>query len=241
MHVDIVGLLKYIEDSKLFKGSGADMDVKSVAVDSTEKADPTIPSSIGRHSNPKSINPEESDFQVTILYRSVGCDTLIGIEHSSSSCKPCESALKRLKRVINRKDRGLDSPAKSKTPLSNCRPKKLQSTVVSSRLQIDLEERLQEMQNKIQQHGVGFSNTLEKDILTIMGCQNLHAPPHMTFFDICLRGTTTIHLHTGNYETVVPFLVRDFFGTTKIISSQKLGLIRRKSKVYVKKPYLLLQ
>lgn len=42
--------------------------VTSVAVYPTEKPDPPIPSSIVRHSIPKVINPEQLDFQVTILY-----------------------------------------------------------------------------------------------------------------------------------------------------------------------------
>ena len=183
IHLDIVGLLKYIESSKLCEGLEEDADVKSVSVDPTEKPDPAVQTSIVRHSVPKVINPEEPHFQVSIIYRSVGCDTLTSSEHLNSLCKPCESVLKKMKRVAKRKDRGSASPAKTKAPLSKCGPKKLQSTVVSTRLQVkDLEDRLQKLQKEIQQHDVGVSETLEKGILTIMGGQNLDATPHMKFF-----------------------------------------------------------
>jgi hypothetical protein len=46
----------------------------------------------------------------------------------------------------------------------------------------DMEDRLQKLQQKIEQNGIGVSETLEKDILTIMGSQNLEATPHMKFF-----------------------------------------------------------
>jgi hypothetical protein len=45
-----------------------------------------------------------------------------------------------------------------------------------------LEDRLQQMQTKIEQQGIGISESLEKDILKIMGGQSLEATPHMKFF-----------------------------------------------------------
>ncbi len=64
-----------------------------------------------------------------------------------------------------------------------CGPEKLRATVKSTRLQVkDLEDRLIELQSKIQQQGIGISEGLEKDILKIMGGQSLEATPHMKFF-----------------------------------------------------------
>ena len=41
----------------------------------------------------------------------------------------------------------------------------------------DLEDRLQQLQLKIEQQGIGISESLEKDILKIMGGQSLEATP----------------------------------------------------------------
>ena len=45
-----------------------------------------------------------------------------------------------------------------------------------------LEARLDELQTEIKKDGVGVSEGLEKDLLTIMGTQNLEATPHMNSF-----------------------------------------------------------
>jgi uncharacterized GH25 family protein len=44
------------------------------------------------------------------------------------------------------------------------------------------EERLEEMQQKIIDHGVSVDKSLEDDILKIMNGQNLEVTPHMKFF-----------------------------------------------------------
>jgi hypothetical protein len=41
---------------------------------------------------------------------------------------------------------------------------------------------LHQLQRRIEQDGIGISETFEKDILTIMGGQNLETTPHMKFF-----------------------------------------------------------
>ena len=46
----------------------------------------------------------------------------------------------------------------------------------------DLQDRLKELQLKIEQQGINISDGLEKDILKIMGGQSLEATPHMKFF-----------------------------------------------------------
>ena len=46
----------------------------------------------------------------------------------------------------------------------------------------DLQDRLQELQCKIEEQGIGISERLEKDILKIMGEQTLDDTPHMKFF-----------------------------------------------------------
>ena len=49
---------------------------------------------------------------------------------------------------------------------------------MSTRLQVkDLEDRLQELQLKIEKQGIGMSESIEKDILVIMSGKNLDATP----------------------------------------------------------------
>ena len=55
--------------------------------------------------------------------------------------------------------------------------------MISTWLQVkDLEDRLQELQLKIEKQEIGISESIEKDILMIMSGQNLDAMPHMKFF-----------------------------------------------------------
>jgi hypothetical protein len=57
------------------------------------------------------------------------------------------------------------------------------ATVKASRLACkQLEDRLEQLEAHIKKHGVGVSDSLGKDILKIMGGQNLEATPHMKFF-----------------------------------------------------------
>ncbi len=61
--------------------------------------------------------------------------------------------------------------------------KKLIATVKASRLACkQLEDRVEQLEVHIKKDGVGVSDALEKDILKIMGGQNLEATPHMKFF-----------------------------------------------------------
>ncbi len=100
---------------------------------------------------------------------------------TSECCDPCNKVSKQLNK--KKKSKGKTSPAKSKAPLSACGPEKLRATVVATRLQNKmLEERLEEMQQKIVDHGVSVDKSLEDDILKIMNGQNLEVTPHMKFF-----------------------------------------------------------
>ena len=57
------------------------------------------------------------------------------------------------------------------------------ATVKASRLACkQLEDRVEQLEAHIKKDGVGDSDALEKDILKIMGGQNLGATPHMKFF-----------------------------------------------------------
>ena len=182
MYVSITELLKSIQSYAVCEGLAEDMDVMSAAADPTGRPDPN-PASIVRHSVPKAIGVEDPHFKVHLMYRSVGCEVLTGTKLSKKICKPCMSALNAVKRVVRAKSKSSSAPAKPRATLAACGPEKLRATVASSRLQMkDMEDRLQKLQQKIEQNGVGVSETLEKDVLTIMGGQNLEVTPHMKFF-----------------------------------------------------------
>ena len=87
------------------------------------------------------------------------------LQHIEESCKKEEQSL-------------CNPRAKPKASLASCGPDKLRATVKSTLLQVkDLEDRLQQLQLKIEQQGIGISESLEKDILKIMGGQSLEATP----------------------------------------------------------------
>ncbi len=182
-YLDIAELLEKIENFGLCEGlTKQDMDIISVAVDPTGNPDPN-PATIVRHTIPKAIQIEEPHFEVTLSYRSVSCDILLDSAHSNEICKPCASASSAVRRAARKKSKASATPAKPKASLTACGPEKLRATVISTRLQVkDLEGRLLELQQKIEQHGIGVSESFEKDILMIMGGQSLEATPHMKFF-----------------------------------------------------------
>ena len=83
----------------------------------------------------------------------------------------------------NRKSHQLSAPAKDKAPLGHCSAEKLRATVVESRLECSLlEAKVKSMQAQIENDSIAVSETLEKDVLSITGGQNLQTTPHMKFF-----------------------------------------------------------
>ena len=98
-------------------------------------------------------------------------------------CNPCSLAINSLKKAATRKKKVSSIPAKSKASLAACGPEKLVATVKAPRLECkQLEDRIKQLEARIKEDGVGISETLEKDILKIMGGQGLEATPHMKFF-----------------------------------------------------------
>ena len=170
-------LLDTIEASMICKGLPEDSRVKSVAIDPNTDTTVPIPQTVIRHSIPHVPSPKQ--FKATVFYRSKDCHVLLD---TSECCDPCNKVSKQLNK--KKKSKGKTSPAKSKAPLSACGPEKLRATVVATRLQNKmLEERLEEMQQKIVDHGVSVDKSLvEDDILKIMNGQNLEVTPHMKFF-----------------------------------------------------------
>ena len=115
----------------------------------------------------------------------------------------------------------------------------------------DLEDRLQELQCKIEEQGIGISESIEKDILKIMGEQTLDATPHMKFFwqeqmkllqsdkmgrryhPQVIRFALSLHVNLHQliekYETVVLLFspVKEYLGTIRTISNLRLVLTKR--------------
>ena len=154
----------------------------AIATDPTENPDPS-PNTIVRQSVPKAIEVEEPDFEVTLSLRSVACEVLVDNESDKNMCKAYASASNAVNRAARKKSKASATPAKPKASLTACGAEKLRATVKSARLQVkDLEDRLQELQCKVKEQGIGISESLEKDILKIMGGRTLDATPHMKFF-----------------------------------------------------------
>ena len=88
---------------------------------------------------------------------------------STGTCKPCLKAAQAIKKSARRKTQSSSAPAKKKAPLAACGADKLRATVKAQRLECkQLEARLDQLQTEIKKDGVGVSEGLEKDILTIM-------------------------------------------------------------------------
>ena len=98
-------------------------------------------------------------------------------------CEMCHELQKKILKQHGRKQRQDQAPAKDKAPLAACGAEKLRATVRAQRLHCkDLEAKVKDLQVQIEKHGVSVSESLEKDLLTIMSGQNLEATPHMRFF-----------------------------------------------------------
>ena len=177
-YLDISELRKRIESCRLCEGLPESDDVMSVA--SKPIGNPSAnPTTIVRHTVPKAIQVEQPNFQETLSHRSAACEVFIDAENKKELCKPCQSALNAIQRTVRRKSKASATPAKPKALFASCGAEKLRATVKTTRLQVkDLEDRLQQLQQNIEQHRIGISEGLEKDILKIMGGQYLEATPH---------------------------------------------------------------
>ena len=177
-------LTKLIENSSLCQGLPQDDDNKSRAIDPTweEKVEKFTKSTIIRHSIPKV--PSESHFQSSVTFRSPECEVILDVKIPDAEiCSPCLQTDKVIKKAEKKKMKSWATPAKSKASLASGGPEKLRATLIATRLQNkQLEERLQQLEAQIGEKGMPISEGLEKDILKIMGGQNLEATPHMKFF-----------------------------------------------------------
>ena len=183
---DVKDLLQFVENSNICKGLPQDEESKSVVTDPTwdDKVTEFFQSTVLRHSVPKL--PCESHYKTSVTFRSPNCivlDCTTQATTEKEQCKPCSKAHKLLKKATTRKMTVSSVPAKSKASLSACGPDKLRATVKATRLECkQLEDRVKELETRINEDGVPISEALEKDILKIMGGQNLEATPHMKFF-----------------------------------------------------------
>ena len=169
--MDIAELFAKIENTRLCEGLIGD-DAFAVATNPTENPDPN-PNTIVWHTVTKAIEVEEPHFEVTLSLRAVACEVLVDNESDKNMCKACTSASNAVKRSARKKSKASATPAKPKASLTACGPEKLQATVKSTRLQVkDPEDRLQELQCKVKEQGMGISESLGKDILKIMGGRN---------------------------------------------------------------------
>ena len=179
---NFIELLELFSSSNICQGLTEDDDVKPVAVDATQSH--TVSSgTVVRHSIPKLLSSDKEHFEISLSYRCVTCDVILDNNDSTGTCKPCLKAAQAIKKSARKKTQSSSAPAKKKAPLAACGADKLRATVKAQRLECkQLEAKLDQLQTEIKKDGVGVSEGLEKDILTIMGGQNLEATPHMKFF-----------------------------------------------------------
>ena len=151
--------------------------------DSVEKLVSYLNSAVVRHSIPR-LPVSLDHFQFTVALRNPGCEVIMdNAKPKKELCKPCSITTNSLKKAASRKKKVSRAPAKSQAPLSACGSEKLIATVKASRIACKrLEDRVEQLEAQIKKARVIISDSLEKDILMIMGEQNLEAIPHMRFF-----------------------------------------------------------
>ena len=110
--------------------------------------------------------------RLLFFFRCVDCELIVSTDEKQ--CKPCSSALTKIKKARRRKSRASRLPAKPKALLAACGPEKLRATLKATRLECkELEGRLQNLERKIEKDGLGISESTEKDILKIMAGRTL--------------------------------------------------------------------
>ena len=174
-------LLSFIENSNLCDGLPEDHLTRSVALDPTSDTTEQLPGTVIRHSVPK--RSSSTHFEVSVNFRSAECQVIMESCNDDKSCGSCTSARHTQDRAERKKSRASSAPAKSKASLSACGPEKLRATVIETWLKNKgLEGKLELLQSKIDKEGVDVSESLEKELLKIMGGQNMETTPHMKFF-----------------------------------------------------------
>ena len=122
------------------------------------------------------LSSDKEHFEISLSYWCVTCDVILDNNDLTGTCKPCLKAAQAIKKSARRKTQSSSAPAKKKAPLADCEADKSRATVKAQRLECkQVEARLDQLQTEIKKDGVGVSEGLEKDILTIMGGQNLEA------------------------------------------------------------------
>ena len=150
---DIDELLHFLENSSLCDVLSDIDEMKSVAVDLTAQVQ--SPGTVARHSIPKRLSTEEAHFEVSVIFRCIDC--LVINETAQKTVLPtmcnCD---KWHQENLEEKSKASATPAKCKPSLAPLGPEKLRATVQTTRLQFKLlENRLQNLQTKIEENGVG--------------------------------------------------------------------------------------
>ena len=244
--MDIAELFANIENARLCEGLIGD-DAIAVATEPTENPDPN-PNTIAGHKVPKAIELEEPHFEVTLSLRSVTCEVLVDNESDKNMCKACTSASNAVNRAARKKGKASATPEKRKASLTACGPERLQVTVKSTRLQVkDLDDRLQELQCKVKEQGMGIRKALGKTFskswedatlhikffwqeqMNLLQSAKMGRRYHSQFirFALSLHGKSPSAIE--NCETVVLLFspAKEYFGAIRTISNRRLVLTMR--------------
>ena len=166
---------------KICEGLRQDEYVSSIAKDPVDETFSNT--DVYRHTIPKHIN-KEKNYNVLVVLRSAQCMILFIKDTVDDQviCEMCHKLQKKIAKQQGRKERKDKAPARDKAPLAACGAEKLRATVIAQRLHCkDLEAKVKVLQSQIEKHGVNVSESLERDLLTIISGQNLDATPHMKF------------------------------------------------------------
>ena len=124
---------------------------------------------------------KSTPYQVSLYLRSADCFVLqtSGEDACDSCSKVFASEVKRQKRSVIKKATSL----KEKAPLSGSGKERLIVTIQQQRIEAKgLKDRLSDLEKEINTNSITVNESLEGDILNILGNADLKKTPHMDFF-----------------------------------------------------------
>ena len=142
-----------------------------------------------QHIVPKKVDPlakEDDDgekpeirFNKIEFRRHIDCD-LLGLGESCMNCKSLETLSTKL---MNQKKKRLQTPAKTKAPVSKTTPERLKLTLQDQRLKCSqLESELEMLRTELKEKSIPVSDELESDIIKIMSENGQKVTPFMKLF-----------------------------------------------------------
>ena len=115
------------------------------------------------------------------------------LQASEEACDTCSKVLSSEMKQRNKSTTKKAKPVKGKAPIAGCSKKRLIATVQQQRMKCEkLKGKLSAQEKDISSQSITVNESLEKDILDIMGSTDLKQTPHIELFWKQLKEITCI-------------------------------------------------